>query len=98
MPFFQPSTPKTFAQTLKYKDFNFLWSPGEKTPFLYVRKLLPGHYIKLNLLNSKSVQDIKYYDIPFTGIYSKISEEEQVLRLQQRLEQAVERQLIGQKS
>ncbi|MBC7450978.1 MAG: asparagine synthetase B, partial [Cytophagales bacterium] len=72
---------------------NFLWSPGEQTPFLYTKKLLPGHNIKLSTTNPDRFSIVQYYDIPFTGIYSIQSEEEQVYELQQRLDKAVERQL-----
>ncbi|MDB5273297.1 MAG: asnB1, partial [Chitinophagaceae bacterium] len=88
---------KSFDRSVDYAALvnyiNFLWSPGEKTPFLHVRKLLPGHYIKLSTTRPDRFSIVQYYDIPFTGIYSKLSEEEQVFGLQQRLEKAVERQL-----
>ena len=84
---------KTIDKTSLVDYINFLWSPGEKTPFQYVHKLLPGHYIKLSSSDPNRFQTIQYYDIPFTGVYSKDSEEEQVFKLQQHLEKAVERQL-----
>ena len=88
---------KPFDRSIDYNALvnyiNFLWSPGEHTPFLYTKKLLPGHYIKLSTTNPKRTSIVQYYDIPFTGIYSQSSEEEQVYELQQRLEKAVERQL-----
>lgn len=88
---------KQFDRSIDYNALvnyiNFLWSPGEHTPFLHAKKLLPGHYIKLSTTNPERISIVQYYDIPFTGIYSKISEEEQVYELQQRLEKAVERQL-----
>jgi len=84
---------KTIDNTSLVDYINFLWSPGEKTPFQYVHKLLPGHYIKLSISDPNRFQKIQYYDIPFTGVYSKDSEEEQIFQLQQHLEKAVERQL-----
>lgn len=43
---------------------NFLWCPGEKTPFLQVKKLLPGHYIRYN--TRSHVREVRqFYDIPF---------------------------------
>ena len=86
-----------YDRSIDYKALvnyiNFLWSPGEHTPFAYTKKLLPGHYIKLSTTNPDRFSIIQYYDIPFTGVYSKQSEEELVYELQQRLEKAVERQL-----
>ncbi|MBC7485281.1 MAG: asparagine synthase (glutamine-hydrolyzing) [Cytophagaceae bacterium] len=88
---------KSYDRSIDYNALvnyiNFLWSPGEQTPFLYTKKLLPGHYIKLSTTNPDRFSIVQYYDIPFTGIYSIQSEEEQVYELQQRLEKAVERQL-----
>lgn len=84
---------KTVDHTALVDYINFLWSPGEKTPFLYVKKMLPGHYLKLSTTNPDQVQYVKYYDIPFKGIYSKKTEEEQIYEVQQHLEKAVERQL-----
>lgn len=45
----------------------FLWSPGQRTPFTQIHKLLPGHYIKYNA--HQRIEIIKYYEIPFIGSY-----------------------------
>lgn len=45
----------------------FLWSPGQRTPFTQIHKLLPGHYIKYN--NHQRLEVIKYYEIPLIGSY-----------------------------
>ncbi len=87
------SLDKTIDKTALVDYINFLWSPGQKTPFLHVKKLLPGHYLKLSTTNPDHFQCIQYYDIPFKGVYSPKTEEEQVYELQQHLEKAVERQL-----
>jgi asparagine synthase (glutamine-hydrolysing) len=73
----------------------FLWSPGDKTPFLNVKKLLPGHYIKLSTQNVVSVSVHKYYEIPFNGKYLDLSEQEIIAGLEQKLIKAVERQLLS---
>lgn len=73
----------------------FLWSPGDKTPFLNVKKLLPGHYIKVNTQSVNSLSIHKYYDIPFNGKYFNTSEEEIITGLEQCLIKAVERQLLS---
>ena len=73
----------------------FLWSPGDKTPFLNVKKLLPGHYIKLSTQDFTSVSVHKYYEIPFNGHYLDLSEEEIIVGLEQHLIKAVERQLLS---
>jgi asparagine synthase (glutamine-hydrolysing) len=73
----------------------FLWSPGDKTPFLNVKKLLPGHFVKLNIRDLTSVSVNKYYEIPFNGIYLDLSEEQIIAGLEQHLIKAVERQLLS---
>lgn len=73
----------------------FLWSPGEKTAFANVKKLLPGHYIRVNVAEPNSPKFAKYYDIPFSGKYSTRSEADLVAELDLRLSKAVERQLIS---
>ena len=74
---------------------NFLWSPGEVTPFLNVKKLLPGHYIKVNLQTPKIFAITKYYDIPYSGKYLLNSEDELIDMLDQKIELAVSRQLMS---
>lgn len=84
---------------------HFLYSPAEKTPFLNVKKLLGGHYIKFNVkefLTSRTnetetapIKAIKYYDIPFDGQYSKKTEAELIDELDEKLFNAVKRQLLS---
>lgn len=82
---------------------HFLYSPAEKTPFLNVKKLLGGHYIKFNAKEflkpttdaAPTIQAIKYYEIPFDGQYSSKSEEELIDELEQKLFKAVKRQLLS---
>lgn len=81
----------------KLKDYlTFLWCPGEGTPFKEVKKLLPGHYAELQIhdgqLKSKTE---KFYHIPFNGIYQKSSEKEFIDLLDQKLNKAVQRQLLS---
>ncbi|WP_394993434.1 asparagine synthase (glutamine-hydrolyzing) [Emticicia sp.] len=82
---------------------HFLYSPAEKTPFLNVKKLLGGHYIKFNakeFLNTTPneaapIQAKKYYDIPFNGQYSTKTEAELIDELDEKLFNAVKRQLLS---
>ncbi len=73
----------------------FLYSPGENTPFRYCKKLLPGHYLKLNINDLESFQLKKYYEIPFNGNYHKSSEDNLIEELDNKLTNAVKRQLIS---
>jgi len=73
----------------------FLYSPGENTPFRYYKKLLPGHYLKLNINDLGSIQIRKYYEIPFDGNYFKTNEGKLIEELDNKLTTAVRRQLIS---
>jgi asparagine synthase (glutamine-hydrolysing) len=73
----------------------FLWSPGEKTPFKYVKKLLPGYFIKVNIEQLKNIAIEQYYDIPFKGIYSLKNEIDLINELDEKLTGAVKRQLLS---
>ena len=92
--------PFKINKELSYQSFinylTFLWSPGEVTPFKFVKKLLPGSYLKLNVNDFSSIQHSFYNndDVP-NGIYFDISEEEAINKLDFYLRQAVERQLLS---
>ncbi|SKB93314.1 asparagine synthase (glutamine-hydrolyzing) [Daejeonella lutea] len=73
----------------------FLWSPGEKTPFEYCKKLLPGHYLKTNIKSPQEIAIYKYYELPFTGVYEEKTETEWIDLLDEKLTKAVERQLLS---
>lgn len=74
---------------------NFLYCPGEKTPFLRVKKVKPGHYIKTNVRTPGVMSEHKYYEIPFSGIQFKDSEQVLTEKLDNALTLAVERQLLA---
>ena len=74
---------------------NYLWSPGTTTSFKYTKKLLPGHYLKFSVHDYKKLEPVKYYDIPFTGIYSSSTEDEIIDQLEEKLLVAVKRQLMS---
>ncbi|MCB0583149.1 MAG: asparagine synthase (glutamine-hydrolyzing), partial [Phaeodactylibacter sp.] len=75
---------------------HFLWSPGEMTPLKHVQKLLPAHYLSLELEKlPPQLSPARYYDIPFDGNYSHQSEATLTDELEERLLRAVERQLLS---
>ncbi len=74
---------------------SYLWSPGEKTPFKLVKKLLPGHYLKFIVSEYKQAIPISYYQPSFKGEYLPDSEEELINQLDQLLVNAVERQMLS---
>lgn len=90
-----PGFDKTISPSALVNYINFLWSPGETTPFIKVKKLEAGHYIKMNVNQPKQKELVKFYDIDFTGIYSLKSEAELIDILDKKLELAVSRQLMS---
>ena len=83
--------PKAIANYL-----TFLWSPGERTPFKSVKKLLPGHYIKFSIpYNNDLIKPIRYYQLPFKTTYQNMPEEKLIDLLEERLTNAVKRQMLS---
>ncbi len=75
---------------------NFLWSPGQKTPFNEFKKLLPGTYLKGNINDIKNIQIHRYYTVPFDGKYLiNESEDDLIIKLENHLLKAVERQMLS---
>lgn len=74
----------------------YLYSPGESTPFEYVKKLKPGYFIKLNINNPNQIVFQQYYEIPFTGQYeTNYTELNLIEKTESLLTQAVDRQLLS---
>lgn len=74
---------------------HYLYSPGERTPFLNVRKLFAGHYLSCNVNNPESITIKKYYEIPFQGEYQHKSLNDYIEQLDKKLEDAVKRQMLS---
>lgn len=73
----------------------FLYSPGSDTPFKNVKKLAPGHFIRYNTKTPQDLDIQQYYEIPFNGSYSDVSLEEHIEILDQKLTEAVRRQMLS---
>ena len=73
----------------------FLYSPGEQTPFLHVKKMKPGHVIRFNIENPSAYIYQQFYDIPFEGKYTDKSQDELVKEVDAHLTKALERQLLS---
>jgi asparagine synthase (glutamine-hydrolysing) len=77
---------------------SFLWCPGAGTPLNEVKKVLPGHYAILSQdPQTTTVAQVwsQYYMIPFNGHYSGKKEEDLVDLLDEKLQNAVKRQLLS---
>ena len=73
---------------------NYLYSPNETTPFINIKKLNAGHYLKYDL-NSHEFKIVKYYEIPFNGIVSDNTLKELTFKLERHLFDAIERQMMS---
>jgi len=73
----------------------FLWSPGELTPFAYVKKLLPGHYMKFKLSDYRKTKPVKYYQWIVPEQLNNISENVLIDKLDEKLLKAVDRQMLS---
>ena len=88
-----PGLNKNLDYTALVNYLHYLYSPGEKTPFEYIKKLAPGHFIKISLDNINELNFTKYFEIPFTGEYDAFTEKEWIDKLDVHFTNAVERQL-----
>lgn len=75
---------------------SFLWSPGEMTPFKFVKKLLPGHYLQFSTRSLPTdLQPVQYFFSSFNGQYSTASEQKLIDELDILLQAAVKRQMLA---
>ena len=73
----------------------FLWSPGCKTPFEHVHKVLPGHYLHFKLSNFKNCKPVQFYRWETTVKQEQLTENEIIYKLDQLLLKAVDKQMLS---
>jgi len=78
-----------------FNYISFLWSPGEKTSFKYVKKLLPGTFLKFNIKEKIDIDPVGFYKLNYPSIKSDLTEERLIDELENHLLKAVERQLLS---
>jgi asparagine synthase (glutamine-hydrolysing) len=76
-----PGVNYSLAPEVFYQYLLFLYSPSEETPFRHFRKLLPGHFLRLQLDAIEEAKPKQYYTLPFTGKHTTTSESELVNEL-----------------
>jgi asparagine synthase (glutamine-hydrolysing) len=81
-----------FASLNTYLQLNYI--PAPATIFKNVKKLLPGHFIKIS---SNKIEIKKWYEIPYTanGQMSQLSYEAAKEKLKNLLEDSVKRRLVA---
>src|SRR5256714_12526391 len=73
---------------------SFLWCPGEGTPFLDVRKLPPGEFIRISA--GRIVERRRWYTLPQCRLRPRrVRADEAVASVQEALRRAVQRQLVA---
>lgn len=90
-----PMVDKTIKYEALVNYLNFLWAPGEQTPFHHFKKLLPGHYMAVDLATNKIHPPKRYYDVPFNGEYSIYQEEDALAQLEEIFSKSVQDQLLS---
>lgn len=78
-----------------FNYISFLWSPGEKTAFKLVKKLLPGTYLKFNIKENLVINPVYFYKLKSPIGKSDLTEEQLIDVLEIHLLKAVERQLLS---
>lgn len=78
-----------------FNYISFLWSPGEKTSFKYVKKLLPGTFLKFKIKEKIDINPVCFYKLNYPCIKSDLTEERLIDELENHLLKAVERQLLS---
>lgn len=85
----------SFCPEAIYNYISFLWSPGDNTSFKYVKKLLPGNYLKFRVDEQINVKPKSFYKLNYPKKKSTNSEEQLINELEIHLLKAVDRQLLS---
>lgn len=88
---------KTINPNALFQTLILQWQLGEDTGFKEVKKLLPGHFIELNIDDLNHYKIRKWTKENFVGNYENLSEEEWIIMLDKALNESVERQLLSDK-
>lgn len=86
---------KSLDQEAIKNYLTFMWSPGEKTPFKEVKKLLPGNYVEMNLNDVNDFKVKEFYKVSFKSNSSNLSEKEWIEKTDTLLFNAMENQLLS---
>ncbi len=88
----QTINPNALFQTLLLQ-----WPLGANTGFKQIHKLLPGHFLSIDIHDADNFRIRKWKTESFNGQYEYHSEEEWILKLDKALNNAVQRQLLSDK-
>jgi asparagine synthase (glutamine-hydrolysing) len=91
-----PSVPTAFedSQLAEYLAFGYVSS--EQTLFRGIRKLMPGHWLRIQLKPSGTEFEIQpYWDVPASVVAPKNSEQDWIAECRRRLEETVRLRLMS---
>ena len=88
----EPGTTLDLPAIQRY--LSFLWCPGEGTPFVDVRKLPPGEFMRISA--GRIVERRRWYTLPECRLRPKhLRADDAVASVQEALRRAVQRQLVA---
>jgi asparagine synthase (glutamine-hydrolysing) len=90
-----PDMDRTIDLQALLNYIQFIYSPGIQTPLKSIHKILPGHYMRISVPQSRIIEIKKYYSIPFTGKYEAHEESYWIDQIDLALQKAVQRQLLS---
>ena len=91
-----PSVSAEVEESLIPEYLSFGYISEERTLFRGIRKLMPGHYVTLDLQNEPIEPKFhRYWDIPAPGVLEKRSEESWIEECRHRLEETVRMRLMS---
>jgi asparagine synthase (glutamine-hydrolysing) len=85
--------PREIDPAAVYETLTYLWTPGPRTIFKYVRKLLPGHMLTIELGDEPKICDL--IQIKSDSSLESLGERSIVQVLQEQLFQSVQSQLVS---
>ncbi len=90
-----PEIDKSLDRKSMLKYIQYMYVPGNDTPFQSIKKFEAGHYLRISIADQKILELKKYYQIPFTGSYEQKDEKYWINAIDKALQKVVERQLLS---
>ncbi len=87
-----PAISPEFDESLLSEHLAFGYSSGERTLFAGIRKLMPGHRLRLN---AEGLAIDRYWDVPCAGTSVKRDDGEWIAECRRRLEETVRMRLMS---
>ncbi|MEO8099695.1 MAG: asparagine synthase (glutamine-hydrolyzing) [Acidobacteriota bacterium] len=92
-----PSVPTAFEDTLLEEYLAFGYISSEQTMFRGIRKLMPGHWLRLRIKpeGGADLEIQRYWDVPLPGSPLDLPEQEWIAECRRRLEETVQMRLMS---